>query len=196
LFLLAFLTALDGGGMILRFSPDARRSRLSDAPVMRQAATGQAAIMSRGKGSPGRFDAPRLARERGVVEGTLDAHALPRVADLLSEGPASVAWRIQGSTDPSGRPALDIELRGSVTLVCQRCLGDLEWLIAQASEVLLARDESELAALDADSSLEVVLAQGPTDPLLLVEDELVLALPFAPRHPEDQCDSTMTTRRT
>ena len=152
--------------------------------------------MSRGKGSPARFDALRLARERGIVDGTVDAHALPRVADLLSEGPASVAWRIQGSTDASGRPALHIELRGSVTLVCQRCLGSFEWPIAQASEVLLARDESELAALDADSSLEVVLAQGPTDPLLLVEDELVLALPFAPRHPEDQCDSTMTTRRT
>lgn len=152
--------------------------------------------MSRGKGSPARFDALRLARERGIVDGTVDAHALPRVADLLSEGPASVAWRIQGSTDASDRPALDIELRGSVTLVCQRCLGSFEWPIALASEVLLARDESELAALDADSSLEVVLAQGPTDPLLLVEDELVLALPFAPRHPEGQCDSTMTTRRT
>jgi uncharacterized metal-binding protein YceD (DUF177 family) len=41
-----------------------------------------------------------------------------------------------------------------------------------------------------------VLAHGPTDPLTLIEDELVLALPFAPRHPDGECDSTMTTRRT
>jgi len=153
-------------------------------------------MVSRGRRSPGRFDAPRLARERGVIEGSADAHGLPRVADLLSAGPAPIAWRIEGVADASSRPALRIELKGAVTLVCQRCLGDLEWPIDQATEVLLARDESELAALDADSTLEVVLAQGPTDPLTLVEDELVLALPFAPRHCDGECDSTMTIRRT
>ena len=153
-------------------------------------------MSARGRASPGRFDASRLGRERAVMEGSVDAHELPRVGDLLSEGPATIAWRIEGTVDPSGRPALRIGLRGAVMLVCQRCLADFEWPIDQATEVLLARDEAELAALDADSSLEVVLAQGPTDPLTLVEDELVLALPFAPRHPDGECDSTMTTRRT
>jgi uncharacterized protein len=153
-------------------------------------------MASRGKASPARFDALRLARERGVLDGSVDAHALPRVADLLSDGPASIAWRIEGTTDASGRSALRIELKGVVMLACQRCLADFEWPIDQATEVLLARNESELAALDADTSLEVVLATGQLGPLTLVEDELVLALPFAPRHPDGDCDSTMTTRRT
>ena len=155
-------------------------------------------MASRNKGLPGRFDALRLARERAVVEGSVDAHELPRVADLLSEGPASIEWRIEGTADPSGRPALRITLKGAMTLVCQRCLDGLAWPVDQATEVLIARDEAELAALDADSSLEVVLAQGPIDPLALVEDELVLALPFAPRHPDAECggEGTMTTRRT
>lgn len=157
---------------------------------------GQAAMVSRNKRSPGRLDASRLARERDSVEGSVDAHELPRVADLLSEGPASIEWRMEGTADASGRPALRITLKGAVTLVCQRCLADFECPIDQTSEVLLARDEAELAALDADSALEVVLAAGPVDPLTLVEDELVLALPFAPRHPDGACDSTMTTRRT
>ncbi len=152
-------------------------------------------MVSRSKRSPGRLDALRLARERGVVEGRVDAHALLRVADLLSEGPAAIAWRIEGPDDASGRPALRIALKGAVTLECQRCLGDFEWPIDQATDVLIARDDAELAALDADSSLEVVLAAGPIDPLALVEDELVLALPFAPRHPDGACDSTMTNRR-
>ena len=153
-------------------------------------------MVSRNKRSPGRFDASRLARERGAIEGSVDAHELPRVADLLSDGPASIEWRIEGTADPSDRPALRITLKGAVTLVCQRCLADFEWPIDQSTEVLLARDEAELAAFDADSSLEVVLAAGAIDPLTLVEDELVLALPFAPRHPDGDCDSTMTTRRT
>ena len=144
-------------------------------------------MVSRNKASPGRFDASRLARERGVIEGNVDAHRLPRVADLLSDGPASIDWRIEGAADPSGRPALRIALKGAATLECQRCLADFEWRVDQATDVLLARDEAELAALDAESSLEVVLARGPLDPLALVEDELVLALPFAPRHADGGC---------
>ena len=145
------------------------------------------------KGSAQRFDAIRLARERNVIEGSVDPHALSRIADQLT-GPGSVAWRIEGTSDPVGRPALRIVLRGSVMLECQRCLDDFAWLVDVTTEVLLARDDAELAALDADSSLEVVLAAAPLDPLALVEDELVLALPFAPRHPDEACDSTMTRR--
>jgi DUF177 domain-containing protein len=173
--------------MILRFLPGA----LAEAVFAARPHEGQAAMASRGKASPARFDALRLARERGVLDGSVDAHALPRVADLLSEGPASVAWRIEGTADASGRAALRIELSGGVTLACQRCLADFDWPIDQATEVLLARDESELAALDADATLEVVLAAGQLDPLMLVEDELVLALPFAPRHPDADCGSTL-----
>ena len=146
------------------------------------------------KGSAQRFDAMRLARERGVVEGRVDARTLPRIADQLT-GPSTVDWRIEGTSDAAGRLALRVGLRGNVTLECQRCLEDFAWPIDVTTEVLLARDEAELAALDADSSLEVVLAEGPLDPLALVEDELVLALPFAPRHPDGTCDSD-TTRRT
>ena len=42
---------------------------------------------------------------------------------------------------------------------------------------------------DADSSAEVVLAAAPMEPLALIEDELLLALPFAPRHPDGACTS-------
>ena len=152
--------------------------------------------MSRDKEAQRRLDAFRLAREHGVVEGTVDPHEMPRVADLLSGGAASIAWRIEGVTDDSGRPALRVEMKGTVALECQRCLADFDWPIDQDTEVLLAHDEPELAALDAGNSLEVVQVQGPIDPLTLVEDELVLALPFAPRHPDGACDSTMTNRRT
>ena len=138
--------------------------------------------------SGSRLDAFQLARERGVVEGSIDAHELPRVDDVLGEGPATIAWRIEGTADASGRPALSIELSGSVPLTCQRCLGDFEWPVGQRTDVLLARDDRELAALDGDSDAEVVLAGKPVEPLALVEDELVLALPFAPRHPEGACN--------
>src|SRR4029077_13046979 len=129
-----------------------------------------------GDDSRNRLDAFRLAREHGTVEGGVDPHRVPRGADVLSDGPAAVAWRIAGTSDAMGRPVLAIELNGAVSLTCQRCLGDFEWPIDQRNELLLAKSERELAELDVGSSLEVVLAAQPLDPLTLVEDELVLAL--------------------
>jgi uncharacterized protein len=145
--------------------------------------------MERGAGSPGsgKFDAFRLSRERGVVEGEVDAVALPRVADRLVEGAAPVRWRIAGTTDALGRPALAVELEGVLPLECQRCLGVYQWPVAQRTELLLAHSDAEMAALDNATELEVVLARGPLDPVALVEDELVLATPFAPRHPDGEC---------
>ena len=134
-----------------------------------------------------KLDAFRLARDRGVLEGSVDAHTFSRVADVLGEGPATVGWRIEGSADAQGRATLDIDVRGTVSLTCQRCLADFDWPIEQHTEVLLAHDERELAALDAQSSAEVVLAERPLQALTLVEDELLLALPFAPRHPDEAC---------
>jgi len=135
----------------------------------------------------GKFDAFRLVRERAAIEGTLDAAVLPRVADQLVDDGAPLRWRIEGTTDAMGRPALAIDLAGELPLECQRCLGVFRWAVAQRTAVLLARSEAEVAALDNGSELEVVLAVAPLDPIELVEDELVLALPFAPRHPDGEC---------
>ena len=131
----------------------------------------------------GKFDAFRLSRDRGVLQGDVDAVLLPRLADQLVENTAPVAWRIEGASDALGRPALVVEVVGLLPLECQRCLGVVAWPVKQRTELLLAYDEAEMARLDNDSELEVVLASDPLDPLLLVEDELVLATPFAPRHP-------------
>ena len=85
-----------------------------------------------------------------------------------------------------GFAALSIEIEGSVPLECQRCLGRIDWPVSQATEVLLAGDGKELARLDEATEGEVILADRPLEPATLVEDELVLTLPFAPRH-EGEC---------
>ncbi len=53
--------------------------------------------------------------------------------------------------------------------------------------VLLARDERELARLDEEDEHEVVLAASPLDAATLVEDELLLTLPFVPRCERAEC---------
>ena len=140
--------------------------------------------------SEGRFDGYGVAARQAVIAGRVDAAALPRVADLLAEegGSAAVDYRIAGSADAGGRPALEVSLSGVVPLTCQRCLRPFAWPVEQATLLLLARDEGELAQLDEeDHEHEVLLAAAPLDAEALVEDELLLTLPFAPRCPEAQC---------
>jgi len=136
--------------------------------------------------SRGRFDAFRLARDRDVLEGSVDATTLPRLEEQVC-APADVGWRIEGAQDSQGRPAVQVILDGEVTLTCQRCLSALAWPVKQRTLLVLARDDADLARLDADSDDEVVLAAGSVDPAQLVEEELVLALPYAPRHAEGEC---------
>lgn len=137
-----------------------------------------------GPGHVARFDAFKLSARGGSISGSLDARSLPNVADSLAPGddPVRVDWTIDGLASAEGRPALAIAIEAEVPLVCQRCLGRMAWKVSQSTEVLLAHDEGELASLDEGSEGEVILADRPLDAATLVEDELVLTLPFAPRH--------------
>jgi len=148
--------------------------------------------------SPVPFDAFKLSAGGDLLEGSVDANALPRVADRLAVLPgdkaseAPIKWRIDGDRDPSGRSALTVTIEGSVPLVCQRCLQAFEFKVDQQTMLLLARNEAQLVSLDNEEP-EVVLASGPLDARSLVEDEKLLSLPFAPRHPEGECEAAPVT---
>ncbi|MFO1310580.1 MAG: YceD family protein [Burkholderiales bacterium] len=134
----------------------------------------------------GTFDAWRLARERGVLEGTLDVESSERLEDRLAPGEARIAWRIEGTADELGRPAIAIALAGAVPVTCQRCLTDFELPVEHRTITVLARSEKEADELDASSDHEVVVADHPLDAAGLVEEELLLTLPYAPVH-EAEC---------
>lgn len=136
----------------------------------------------------GRFDAFRLAARGEALAGELDVSHDARVADRVAagSGPAKVAWSIEGGRDGLGRPMLTVTVQGSLAVICQRCLQSFDVRLNQRSELLLARDEPELARLDAEER-EVVLAAAPLDAAALIEDELLLSLPYAPMHPGSEC---------
>ena len=108
--------------------------------------------MPRPRKSEGRFDGLGVAARRAELSGQVDAAALDRVAELLSAegGESSIDWRITGSADAGGRPALEVSLSGAVPLTCQRCLRPFRWPVEQTTLLLLARDERELERLDGE----------------------------------------------
>ena len=142
-----------------------------------------------------RFDALGLSARRGEIAGSVDAYDLDRVEDRLGDEdgmvpPTAVEYRITGGTDALGRAVLKMALDGAVPLECQRCLRVFEWPVAYRTSLLLARDEQELAYLDDNDEREVLLASAPLDPLEIVEDELLLSLPYVPRCTRPDCAAT------
>jgi uncharacterized protein len=145
-------------------------------------------------GSPEpRFDAFKLAARHGELSGTVDPARLPRLGERVADEGGSIAWRVRGGDDGHGRPALTVIVAGDVPVTCQRCLGTMRQRVSQQTLLLLARDEAEMMRLDEASDCEVVLASAPVAALDLVEDELLLSLPFAPRH-EQGCEADVASR--
>ena len=73
---------------------------------------------------------------------------------------------------------------GVLPLVCQRCLGPLEHPVHIEVLLLLAATQDEVDAAPVEAEGPDSIVAGREMPVLsLVEDEVVLAIPIAPRHP-------------
>jgi len=68
-------------------------------------------------------------------------------------------------------------------MTCQRCLEVFDWPLDHETRVLVARNDAELKALDDATDDEVILGSDEIGAHVLVEDELLLSMPFAPVHP-------------
>lgn len=110
--------------------------------------------------------------------------AFERVADQLARNDGMVTGSVAFSRE-EGRIIADVTLAAQLAPRCQRCLEPMLLPIQSSSRVALL--ESEEAAAGVPPELETALApEGRMRLADLVEEELLLALPAAPRHP-GQC---------
>lgn len=127
----------------------------------------------------GQIDGLQFARDRGQRSGHLKLDSLPRLADMGCKA-ARADYVIEGGHNAEQRPCLYIDIDGVLELICQRCLGPVEHIVEVRSELELATDPQLIES--ADDDIDRVLATRSMDPIALVEDELILALPMVPMH--------------
>jgi uncharacterized protein len=132
------------------------------------------------------IDSLEFARLGKTLSGEVAVGDLPRLADLLFSNEGSVQYSIRG-LQVDDRAWLLLELNGSCHLRCQRCLNDLPYPVEISSRLQLLEDE-DLMQDDATDESDGIEASKELDVLDLVEDELLLSLPFAPRHEEGVCE--------
>src|SRR5688572_9557464 len=132
------------------------------------------------------IDSLEFARAGEEVQGSVSVAQLARLTDSLFDAAGTLSYRLLGGYDAQQRPRLKLSVEGEINLKCQRCLGKLPYSVAVESSLLLltAGSKSEIVEID---DLDGIPADVNTDVWALVEDEVLLAIPFAARHPEGLC---------
>lgn len=128
-------------------------------------------------------DAFAFARDSRTIGGTLAVAELERLHDVLADVSGEISWHLEGFKGAHGEPLLRLTLGGTLPLACQRCLGavpfDLD--IDNLLEIVPAGAELSQDELE-DDSRDFLPVERELDVAALVEDEILLALPVAPRH--------------
>lgn len=137
-------------------------------------------------------DSLEFARGAKSLQGSFEIASLDRLHDRLASLAGTLVYQLSGFVDGKGRPGLRCRVQGTLELVCQRCLKPMTWEADLRSELLLAASEAELAgAEDEPEAPDWLLAEKEMDVRALVEDEVLLGLPIAPKHPEGRCRAAL-----
>ena len=124
-----------------------------------------------------------FARDAGLLQGELPIAGLTRLLDKLVDSAGSLSYRITGRLGPRKRPQLLLQLDGVLSVCCQRCLEGIDYPIALRSVLEFVDDEEDLTQEEfEDDSKDFLPVQSELDVVALIEDEIILDLPSAPRH--------------
>jgi uncharacterized protein len=129
-----------------------------------------------------------FARAGGSCSGRIAIAAMPRLQDRIAGSEGTVFYQLRGRLDQRQRPLLELEVAGAAQMRCDRCLAQLDFPLKLASRVLLA-EPGAAQPEDADDpeAPEWIEAGQELDVLELVEDEILLGLPYSVRHGDGKC---------
>ncbi|HSH90041.1 MAG TPA: DUF177 domain-containing protein [Ramlibacter sp.] len=149
------------------------------------------------KFAPKRLDIKAFAEAGATLEGEQLLRNYPRLfAETGARGGDSpLEWSASGELRNPGhvQPEIWLHLRAGalLPLTCQRCLGPVEVEVEIDRSFRFVSDEDTAAAEDDESEEDVLALSREFDLVTLVEDEMLMGLPIAPRH--ETCPERLPT---
>ncbi|MDO5059881.1 MAG: YceD family protein [Neisseria sp.] len=132
---------------------------------------------------PERFAAEKQQLAFAVALRDLDERVWSH--EYFAGNDAEVSVRLQGGVDRWQRPFLDLSVQAELPLQCQRCMKPTGFALDEQARIVLFADEAKLdEAMLSDEELEGMVAPKELDVRELVEDQILMAMPYAPRHKE------------
>ena len=133
---------------------------------------------------PRSVDPERAADQCLVVVGKLDLAPLARLREWAAEEGGRINGRLVFARDEQGRAVMEGHAEAALPLLCQRCAGVFLFEVRADWRRVFVRSKADEHDL-AETAVDVCYHDGPLDVADVVEEELMLALPMAPRHPEE-----------
>ena len=111
-----------------------------------------------------------------------------RLQDLCLNLEDSITFVLRGFENKHREACLELSIKGKLDLICQRCSEKLEHTIFLKSGFLI-KEETQLTDFQVDDHADYDLIEGSAkmDVLSLIEDEILLSMPGAPKHENDKC---------
>jgi uncharacterized protein len=143
---------------------------------------------------PQYIDPVKFAEQRQILDGFVSLKPMIRLSEAAEQAFNGKAYvHLEGDVDPVGVRFLRGTVEATLPLVCQRCLGLMEYQV-----------KSEFLVSPVASEKEENLVPEPYDPLIVegnelslpafIEEELILALPIVPLHEETDCRAQRPTK--
>lgn len=131
------------------------------------------------------YDPGVLGRQNATLDGEIKVESLQRLGELVDSRDGSVMARFRFDQGRSQCVTVDIDYEVTLDLVCQRCLEPFKLALAEHSALALI--EPDGTGEYAPEGYEPLLLEEPKlQPVALLEDELIMALPLVPRHAEEE----------
>ncbi len=127
---------------------------------------------------------------QACIEGSWPIAKLERLKELLSEGSGERSGDLTAKLEfgrHAGFLSLSGKLEANLSLVCQRCMQDMDYQISTKFLLGIVHNDEEADELPEDME-PCLLAEEEQSIIELLEDELLLSLPIAPTHEQD-CSS-------
>jgi len=132
-------------------------------------------------------DSLKFAADGGRLSGKLSLASLPRLFDVLTSREGRLDCELSGARiERAGgevQSVLNLKVAGRMGLRCQRCLAEVSFDCMIDTRLLLVPEGVEWPADEMDSDdYDALPAAKALSVRELVEEEVLLALPIAPRH--------------
>ena len=134
---------------------------------------------------PIEIDPFRLARNKLILEGDLALATMHRLSQSLANNDGNVHVKMNFDLEKvTGVPHMNGVFTASLSLLCERCSKPVAYDININCSLGLVSNESEIERLAEQYDPWLIESADPIKLSLIVEDELILALPLVAKHNE------------
>ncbi|WP_111640827.1 YceD family protein [Marinimicrobium alkaliphilum] len=139
---------------------------------------------------PRQADPRKFAQQGITLTGVIPVEKLPRIADVVDGAQSPVRVTLAFGFSEEGKRVMTSHVAAELNLECQRCLESVTVPIEAETTLAIVWTEEQAKALP--KYLEPwQVGEGQTDLYVVVEEELLLAMPVVAYHEEPCIDDAL-----